>query len=51
VIKIIGLDPGINKTGWAIISLNEKNNIEFLGGGIISTGSKFDTGERSMTST
>ncbi|MGL9758818.1 MAG: crossover junction endodeoxyribonuclease RuvC [Wolbachia sp.] len=46
MVKIIGLDPGISKTGWAIISLNEKNNIEFLGGSTISTGNKLDIGER-----
>ncbi|APR98452.1 crossover junction endodeoxyribonuclease RuvC [Wolbachia endosymbiont of Folsomia candida] len=46
MIKIIGLDPGINKTGWAIISLSERNNIEFLGGSTISTCSKLDIGER-----
>lgn len=46
MIKIIGLDPGISKTGWAIISLNGRNNIEFLDGGTISTDSKLDIGER-----
>ncbi|WP_265022542.1 crossover junction endodeoxyribonuclease RuvC [Wolbachia endosymbiont (group B) of Ischnura elegans] len=46
MIKIIGLDPGMNKTGWAIISLEEKNNIKFLGGGTISTDGKLGTGER-----
>ncbi|UIP92635.1 crossover junction endodeoxyribonuclease RuvC [Wolbachia endosymbiont of Anopheles demeilloni] len=46
MIKIIGLDPGISKTGWAIISLEEKNSIEFLGGGAISTDDKLGTGER-----
>ncbi|BDG75828.1 MULTISPECIES: crossover junction endodeoxyribonuclease RuvC [Wolbachia] len=46
MIKIIGLDPGISKTGWAIINLEEKNSIEFLGGGAISTDSKLGTGER-----
>ncbi|WP_353279431.1 crossover junction endodeoxyribonuclease RuvC [Wolbachia endosymbiont (group B) of Xanthorhoe designata] len=46
MVKIIGLDPGISKTGWAIISLEEKNNIKFLGGGTISTDSKLGTGER-----
>ncbi|MDM8334935.1 crossover junction endodeoxyribonuclease RuvC [Wolbachia pipientis] len=46
MVKIIGLDPGISKTGWAIIDLNEKNNIEFLGSGTISTDSKLNTGER-----
>lgn len=44
--KIIGLDPGISKTGWAIINLKEKNSIEFLGGGAISTDGKLGTGER-----
>jgi crossover junction endodeoxyribonuclease RuvC len=46
VIKIIGLDPGISKTGWAIINLKEKNSIKFLGGGTISTDGKLGTGER-----
>lgn len=46
MIKIIGLDPGISKTGWAIINLEEKNSIEFLGGGVISTDGKLDAGER-----
>jgi crossover junction endodeoxyribonuclease RuvC len=46
LIKIIGLDPGINKTGWAIINLDERNNIEFLSGDTISTSSKLDIGER-----
>ncbi|MDD9331191.1 MAG: crossover junction endodeoxyribonuclease RuvC [Wolbachia sp.] len=46
MIKIIGLDPGMSKTGWAVISLSKRNNIEFLGGGAISTSSKLDAGER-----
>lgn len=46
MVKIIGLDPGISKTGWAVISLSEKNNIEFLGGDTISTDSKMDVGQR-----
>ncbi|WP_108784001.1 crossover junction endodeoxyribonuclease RuvC [Wolbachia endosymbiont of Bemisia tabaci] len=46
MVKIIGLDPGISKTGWAIISLEEKNNIKFLCGGTISTDGKLGTGER-----
>jgi len=46
LIKIIGLDPGISKTGWAVITLSERNNIEFLGGGTISTSSKLDIGDR-----
>uniref|UniRef100_A0AAU7YMQ9 Crossover junction endodeoxyribonuclease RuvC n=1 Tax=Wolbachia endosymbiont of Oeneis ivallda TaxID=3171168 RepID=A0AAU7YMQ9_9RICK len=46
MIKIIGLDPGMSKTGWTIISLEEKNNIKFLDGGTISTDSKSGIGER-----
>ncbi|WCR53788.1 MAG: Crossover junction endodeoxyribonuclease RuvC [Wolbachia endosymbiont of Ctenocephalides orientis wCori] len=46
MVKIIGLDPGISKTGWAVISLSEKNNIEFLDGSTISTNSKMDVGQR-----
>ncbi|WP_253299864.1 crossover junction endodeoxyribonuclease RuvC [Wolbachia endosymbiont of Chironomus riparius] len=46
MIKIIGLDPGIVKTGWAIITLNEKNSIELLSSGTISTYNNQDIGER-----
>ncbi len=44
--RIIGLDPGMSKTGWAIIDLDERSNIEFLGSGTISTGNKLGMGER-----
>ncbi|MDN5247832.1 MAG: crossover junction endodeoxyribonuclease RuvC [Wolbachia endosymbiont of Tyrophagus putrescentiae] len=44
--KIIGLDPGISKTGWAIINLNGNSSIELLGHGTISTDSKWDVGKR-----
>ncbi|QKX01735.1 crossover junction endodeoxyribonuclease RuvC [Wolbachia endosymbiont of Cruorifilaria tuberocauda] len=43
--RIIGLDPGISKTGWAIINLNGKS-IEFLAGDTISTDSKLSIGKR-----
>lgn len=46
MIKIIGLDPGMSKTGWAVISLEEQNNIKFLDGGTISTDGKSGIGER-----
>lgn len=46
MVKIIGLDPGISKTGWAVISLSKENNIEFLDGSTISTDSKMDVGQR-----
>ncbi|NSM56701.1 crossover junction endodeoxyribonuclease RuvC [Wolbachia endosymbiont of Atemnus politus] len=46
MVKIIGLDPGISKTGWAVIDLNEKSGIEFLGSDTISTDSKLSIGER-----
>ncbi|QIT36398.1 crossover junction endodeoxyribonuclease RuvC [Wolbachia endosymbiont of Brugia pahangi] len=44
--RIIGLDPGMSKTGWAIIDMDERSNIEFLGSGTISTGNKLGMGER-----
>ncbi|UWI83177.1 crossover junction endodeoxyribonuclease RuvC [Wolbachia endosymbiont of Howardula sp.] len=43
---IIGLDPGINNTGWAVIRLDKSNNIECLGGGTISNSSKLDLYEK-----
>jgi crossover junction endodeoxyribonuclease RuvC len=44
--KIIGLDPGISKTGWAIININEKYDIELLNSGTISTNNSQSIGER-----
>ncbi|WP_168464479.1 crossover junction endodeoxyribonuclease RuvC [Wolbachia endosymbiont of Ctenocephalides felis wCfeT] len=49
MVKIIGLDPGISNTGWAVIDLNEENNTKFLGGGTVSTDSKLEISERLHT--
>ncbi|MGL9717444.1 MAG: crossover junction endodeoxyribonuclease RuvC [Wolbachia sp.] len=46
MVKIIGLDPGISKTGWAVINLNDESSIEFLGSDTISTDNKLSVGER-----
>ncbi|OEY86546.1 crossover junction endodeoxyribonuclease RuvC [Wolbachia pipientis] len=47
--KIIGLDPGISNTGWAIIKINGKSNVEFLSSGTISTNTNQNIGERLRT--
>ncbi len=44
--KIIGLDPGISHTGWAVITINGKSDIECLNSGTISTNKSQSTGER-----
>ncbi len=44
--RIIGLDPGISNTGWAVITINGKSDIEFLNSGTISTNKSQNTGER-----
>ncbi|WCR58162.1 crossover junction endodeoxyribonuclease RuvC [Wolbachia endosymbiont of Ctenocephalides felis wCfeJ] len=46
MVKIIGLDPGISKTGWAVINLSGKSNVEFLGSNTISTDCRLSIGER-----
>lgn len=46
MVRIIGLDPGISKTGWAIIDFDEKGNIKFLDSGTIPTDSKLSISER-----
>jgi crossover junction endodeoxyribonuclease RuvC len=37
--KILGIDPGLNKTGWGLISV-EGNNISFIDSGTIKTNAK-----------
>lgn len=39
---ILGIDPGLNKTGWGIISF-EKNTLKFLACGTIKTNAKDNT--------
>lgn len=42
---ILGIDPGLNKTGWGIISF-EKNTLKFIACGTIKTSDKDDTCSR-----
>lgn len=37
--KILGIDPGLNKTGWGVIAQNG-NNLSFIAGGTIKTNPK-----------
>jgi crossover junction endodeoxyribonuclease RuvC len=37
--KILGIDPGLKKTGWGLISVKE-NNISFIASGTIKTNEK-----------
>ncbi len=39
VVKILGVDPGLTKTGWGLISC-DGNNISFLASGTIYTNAK-----------
>ena len=36
MVRIIGIDPGLQNTGWAVIESNT-NSIQFLGAGVIHT--------------
>ncbi|WP_232295913.1 crossover junction endodeoxyribonuclease RuvC [Candidatus Neoehrlichia procyonis] len=40
--KVIGLDPGLNNTGWCILSFNNVYDISIIDSGIISTSNKND---------
>ena len=44
--KIIGIDPGLNNTGWGIISVDDNNNVYLVANGNISTNSKNSTSNR-----
>ena len=39
---ILGIDPGLNKTGWGVISF-EKNTLKFIACGTIKTNAKDNT--------
>lgn len=43
--KILGIDPGLTKTGWGIIS-SDKNNLAFLASGTIHTDTSKSLSER-----
>jgi crossover junction endodeoxyribonuclease RuvC len=37
--KIIGIDPGLSRTGWGVIEVNN-NNLKYVSSGIVTTNSK-----------
>lgn len=43
--KIIGIDPGLQKTGWGIINSSD-NNISYLASGVIAVSPKLPMAER-----
>lgn len=45
VVKIIGLDPGLQRTGWGIIT-SSGNKLSYLAHGVIQTPSKLDLASR-----
>src|SRR5471032_69204 len=34
--RILGIDPGLQKTGWGVVAV-EGNRLSFIGGGVINT--------------
>lgn len=44
-LRIIGIDPGLQKTGWGIIDL-KGNNLRHVANGFIATNNKFSLAER-----
>lgn len=47
--KILGVDPGLVKTGWGIIQLGNANSISYVASGTIYTNAKLSLGERLQT--
>ena len=43
--KILGIDPGLNNTGWGVIT-SEGNSLSFVAGGVIKTSPKQSDSER-----
>lgn len=46
MIKFLGIDPGLRKTGWGIIHSNELGDLSFIAAGSITTHTKTDLAER-----
>ncbi len=46
--RILGIDPGLNNTGWGIIEQNQ-NTLSFVACGVIKPDAKADTGDRLYT--
>ena len=47
--NVIGLDPGLNHTGWGILSIEK--DIRLVGNGVIKTNNKETPGQRSVSYT
>lgn len=43
---ILGLDPGLRRTGWGVISVNQQKNVKFVAAGIIAAPLKISLAER-----
>ena len=40
MLKILGIDPGLQNTGWGIITLASNNQVSYIASGIIKTNAK-----------
>ncbi|MDR1031859.1 MAG: crossover junction endodeoxyribonuclease RuvC, partial [Holosporales bacterium] len=45
---VLGIDPGLNKTGWGVISI-EGNNLKYIAHGVVRPDSKKDLASRLNT--
>ena len=43
--RILGIDPGLNNTGWGILNV-QSNNFQYIASGTITNSSKMTTGTR-----
>lgn len=46
--RLLGIDPGLQKTGWGIIS-SENNSLKYIASGLIKTNAKHEMSERLAT--
>lgn len=44
--KVLGIDPGLNKTGWAIIEKGRDNSLKLIASGLIKTNPKDPISQR-----
>ena len=43
--RLVGLDPGLQRTGWGVIEI-DGNHLSFVGAGVVATNSRDDLATR-----
>ena len=45
MVKILGIDPGLQRTGWGIVQ-STGNSLSYIGHGVVQTNAKLTLAER-----